>query len=262
MRATSQTFKFLQASVFCILFGTGLAHIFGPQPYNITYGDPQGYQVIVGTIFLMMSMICLLPIQKTYRHKLHFLYAIASLLLLFHSFNSLINSGYVPEQMVEHSLKIGLPIVLLLTIEFRNKTEFDVQLLRWLKILIAAAFIGHAMFALGLHYIPENFYNMTMTILPLSRDEATLFLMVVGILDILCAVMLFTPFNRFFVYYLIVWGVVTAIARTWYGLLVTDHLTGSQFLDFAGNTIFRLPHGIIPLLILILENRKSRKIND
>lgn len=255
------TFQFLRTSVFCILFGTGLTHVFGVQPYSQTIDDPHAYQVITGTAFLMISMICLLPIQKIYRNRLHFVYAIPSLLLLFHSFNALIKSGYAPEQMVEHSLKIGLPILLLLTIEFRNKKTFDAQLTKWLKILTAAAFIGHAVFALGLHYIPENFYDMTTTILSLSRDEATVFLMVVGILDILCAIMLFAPLNKFFIYYLIVWGIVTAIARIWYGLLATENLTGSQFLDFAGNTLFRLPHGIIPLLILLLENRKSRKIS-
>ena len=258
MRATSQTFIFLQVSVFCVLFGTGLTHIFGAQPYGQTFNEPHAYQVITGTAFLMISLICLLPIQKIYRNRLHFVYAIPSILLLFQSFNTLMKSGYAPEQMVEHSLKIGLPILLLFTIEFRNKKTFDAQLIKWLKILTAAAFIGHAVFAIGLHYVPENFYDMTMTILPLSRDEATVFLMVVGVLDILCAIMLFTPLNKFFIYYLIVWGIVTAIARTWYGLLATDQLTGPQFLDYAGNTIFRLPHGIIPLLILMLEKRKSR----
>ena len=261
MQEKKLTFQFLQTSVFCILFGTGLAHIFGAQPYGQSFDEPHAYQIISGTGFLMISMICLLPIQKIYRNKLHFVYAISSLLLLFHSFNALIKSGYAPEQMVEHSLKIGLPILLLLTIEFRNKKTFDAQLIKWLKILTAAAFIGHAEFALGLHYVPENFYDMITTILPLSIDEATVFLMAVGILDILCAIMLFTPLNKFFIYYLIVWGIVTSIARTWYGLLVTDHLTGPQFLDYTGNTIFRLSHGIIPILILILENRKSRTIN-
>ena len=170
MKTTSQTFIFLQTSVFCVLFGTGLTHIFGAQPYSQTIDEPHTYQVITGIAFLMISLTCLLPIQKIYRNKLHFAYAIPSLLLLFHSFNALIRSGYAPEQMVEHSLKIGLPMLLLLTIEFRNKKTFGAQLIKWLKILTAAAFIGPAVFAIGLHYVPENFYDMTMTILPLGED--------------------------------------------------------------------------------------------
>jgi hypothetical protein len=256
MSTKKRILQFLRASVFCILFGTGITHVFGSQPYDQTLTQVDGYQVVVGTVFLMMSLICLLPVQKTYRNKLHFAFIIPSALLLFHSIKSLVWSGYAPEQMVEHSLKIGLPIMLLLTIEFRNKKTFEVQLIKWLKILTASAFIGHAVFALGFHYVPENFYDMTMGILPFSREQATLFLQVVGVLDILCALMLFTPLNKFFIHYLIFWGIITALARTWYGLIAADGLTGPQLLDFAGNTIYRLPHGIIPLLILIIGNQK------
>lgn len=262
MRAQKLTFQFLQTSVFCILFGSGLTHVFGTQPYNQTCNDPGAYQLTVGIIFLLSSLVCLLPVQKIYSTKLHFAHAITSALLLFHSYNTFIKSGYVPEQMVEHALKIGLPVVLLLTIEFRNKKDDAFQLIKWLKILTATAFIGHAVFALGLHYVPDNFYDMTMTILPLSKEQATLFLQVVGVLDVLCALMLFTPFNRTFIYYLIFWGIITAVARTWYGLLATDALTGTQFLDFFGNTIYRLPHGIIPALILVLESQKLRSQSD
>lgn len=260
MHLKNLSIQILQVATFCVLFGTGLAHLFGSQPYDQTLNQPASYQIISGTVFLVMSLICLLPLQKVYKTKLHFAFLIPSLLLLFHSFNALIKSGYVPEQMIEHALKIAVPVLLFSLLEFRNSTDFSKRFLFLLKLFTAVAFIGHAFFAVGVNYIPDNFYDMTTTILPLSHDEAKVFLQTVGILDIICAIALFTPLNRITIFYLIGWGLITAIARVWYGVLSTENMIGTEFFNYLGNTIYRLPHGIIPILILLLETRSNKKL--
>ena len=119
-----------------------------------------------------------------------------------------------------------------------------------LKILIVLTFVGHACFALGLHYVPENFLQMTQGILLLSSENAYLYLFTAGVLDILCAFLLFANgrVKILALYYLIGWGFLTALARFVYPFSLEEVSFGVFFNGFLG-MVYRLPHALIPLLV-------------
>jgi hypothetical protein len=58
-------------------------------------------------------------------------------------------------------------------------------------VLIACTFIGHGVFAIGYHGIPDNFMQMTTRILGISAVTAEQFLFIIGMLDIAAALLIF-----------------------------------------------------------------------
>jgi hypothetical protein len=190
----------------------------------------------------------MLPTSTLKKWKAHYLLLPASALLLTTSYASFIQSGYVPEQLIEHAIQLFTPIILFRQLAFTPiQTEETVISL---KVLVALTFIGHGLFALGAHYVPSGFVDMTTEILGITLPNTYIFLDIVGYLDILCALLLFLnfPFKPVY-FYLIFWGLITALARLAFGLLINEG-SAMDMVYWISNMLYRLPHGIIPLLLL------------
>lgn len=152
-------------------------------------------------------------------------------------------------QLFEQALQMAAPVTLLV-IGHRGSWELP-KLEFWLKVAIALTFIPHGLFAMGLFYVPGHFIDMTIQILGVSESNAIQFLFIVGLLDVLASVALFIPnAAKYALWYIIIWGTITALARLAAGFDSDFFL--SSLHNHAYLTIYRLPHGLMPLGVLWL----------
>lgn len=162
---------------------------------------------------------------------------------------------YHVAQFFEHSIQFGTPFVLFL---FYKKSIQQQRLTFILKILVAATFCSHGLYALGVYPVPGNFVDMVINILGTSEQQALLLLYVVGILDIIIAVLIFIPKTaKIAIWYALIWGLLTAFARI-FANLQFDFLLASLHQNLY-HVMYRLSHGLVPLAILITLPRFSKK---
>ncbi|MEZ4938503.1 MAG: hypothetical protein R2799_13015 [Crocinitomicaceae bacterium] len=123
-----------------------------------------------------------------------------------------------------------------------------------LKLLSALTFIGHGIFAIGLHFVPGGFIQMTQNILGFNTDGAETFLLIAGILDFIVAFVLFIkPLQLIAMVYMIFWGVLTSLARFvgyYYHAPIEEVYSVYLF-----ESIWRAPHFMAPLLLVSLYIR-------
>lgn len=250
------SFKLLQASTLLLIGGLGLSHFSDEQPYGALFENADKVALFIGIALLMsFTLLTLFPRKYIKQFKLHYVLIVVTLLSLLSSICSFINAGYVPEQLIEHAIKVFLPISLFVSFEKRSFLKKNIF---FLKVLVALTFIGHGTFALGLNYVPGGFVSMTTTILGLSVDQAFIFLKIAGALDFIFAALMFvnSKMLRFSAIYLVSWGLITAFARLAYGLLIPTNIETVTY--YAANTVYRIPHGLIPLLLVVLDKQEKQ----
>ncbi len=124
---------------------------------------------------------------------------------------------------------------------------------RW---AVAAVFISHGLSALNILPVPGSYSDMITILIGWSDGMARLLLLVAGILDILISlsILMFPRKVGILWGYLILWGIITAIAR------LTSNV--SLELDFTDNLIWfaemliRLPHGVVPMALYLAYPNK------
>lgn len=146
-------------------------------------------------------------------------------------------------ELMEHGIRIATPLLLLLILLKKTGSLSNV-----VKAGIAATFIGHGIYAIGIPAVPENFMEMTINITGWNQDNAKHFLFVVGILDILAGVgLFFSKTTRMALWYCIIWGLMTAFAR----IIAHWHLPAEElFFRWLPEMLLRLPNGLLPLWTL------------
>jgi hypothetical protein len=166
-----------------------------------------------------------------------------------------ITKNYKVGQFIEYSIQFTSPFLLLSFIRFK---WIQHNLLFILKLLIALTFVGHGLYAIGYYPVPGYFVDMVIRIFKCSESFARSFLIIAGILDMVIAIGLFLP-NKSIVKYCLIWAVIwgfsTAIAR----------VIGNYYPDFLMRSLhqtiyemaYRLPHGLLPVLGLLLLDSKS-----
>ena len=91
---------------------------------------------------------------------------------------------------------------------------------------------------------------MVINIFEVNESSARLFLFIAGILDFLLTIFIFIPkFSKIALMYAVFWGLLTSLARI-VGGFYADFLLESIHLNLY-QVVFRLPHGFIPLMLLI-----------
>ncbi len=156
-------------------------------------------------------------------------------------------------QLVEYTIQWSTPILLILAI-YRLPNNFYFRFL--IKIAIALTFIGHGLYALGYYPTPGNFMQMTIDMFAIDDGQASVFLKTVGILDLVVALGIFIPYVwKPAVIYCVVWGFATAFARI---VINFDTQMPIETLhQWLHETVYRLPHGGIPLLLWLLMREKT-----
>ncbi len=153
---------------------------------------------------------------------------------------------------IEHTIQWATPFMLVYAvIHQKNTATFRF----WIKVAIALTFIGHGLYAFGYYPVPGNFTEMMVSVFGLSDSTALWWLKVAGVVDFIAAAALFIPrIVTPAIWYCIVWGTITAFAR------IVSNFTFDLPLDslhqWLHETIFRLPHGGIPLLLLWLIKKE------
>ncbi|PSG88622.1 hypothetical protein [Aurantibacter aestuarii] len=162
---------------------------------------------------------------------------------------------YVFAMFFEHAIQFGSPFLLLFYLKHFSVT----RLIQPLKLMIALTFLCHGLYALGYFFpLPANFVTMTMNILGTDEPTTKTLLFVAALLDFVIVIGIYMPqLTKYVLAYAVFWGFITAFARIWSELvyssaLITIHQTLYE-------TIFRLSHGLIPLLYYIILKKTQQE---
>lgn len=201
----------------------------------------------------LLGCAFLVPIITQGHKKLAKVYIVASGILTLVFFLMFVGKNFAIGMLIEHALQAGTPLLLYLTIFGKVSPPKWVRLL---KILIACTFVGHALFAVGFHPRPGHFIDMILSVFPVQEHTAVGLLNIAGFLDIVTSIMLFIPrLSLVALTFQIFWGFTTAFAR------IVAHFDTNLGMDTARwliETIYRFPHGMIPLvLFLYLRSQKN-----
>jgi hypothetical protein len=200
---------------------------------------------VIGS-FLLVILVSVILRLKMIRHLMIALLVI----IIFLALTDFLSKFPNVHELLEHGIRYATPLSLLLIL---NKET--TKLLSILKIGIAGTFAGHGIYALGIPALPSNFLEMTTNITGWSHEAAIQFLFIIGILDILASAGIFFKSTvRISLWYCIIWGFMTALAR----ILAYTHLGFEEvFARWLPETILRLPNALIPLWVLLTFYRSK-----
>ncbi len=163
---------------------------------------------------------------------------------------------YHTAQFFEHSIQFGAPFLFI----YYKSNYFNFRhFIYILKILVALTFFSHGLYAFGFYPLPGKFVDMTIQIIKCNEEQAIFLLYIAGILDFLVAILIFIPFTaKPVLLYAAIWGIITAFARVFANFNV--EFIFSSLHQFGYQTIYRLPHGIFPLLLYFIIQRNYNLI--
>lgn len=272
--------NFLKISSFFIFFGRAYQHLFWDAPYRSLFWDQQLLEPLVnfffntswheyatnlntdnaiqfltrsiGILYTLCAIISL-TINKHSKKWEYILLKIGAVSMILLALIITKEKFYHLIMFFEHTIQFGVPIVLL----YYLKNENTALLIFNVKIFIALAFICHGMYAIAVFYpLPGNFVTMTLNILPVTETTAKSLLFIAGILDFIIAITLFVPkLAKAALIYASFWGFITAFARIASGL--SYDVSFSILHQYMYLVIFRLPHGLIPLLVYMYISKRN-----
>lgn len=208
----------------------------------------------VGWLFLLMGVASLMITtrSKWLRYGLY----VASGFLFLTSLLYWKEQAFAIGQILELTIQWATPLFLAWHID---KEMISEKLLLVMKVAVAATFVGHGLYAFGYYPVPGNFVQMMITVFGLSETVAINLLKAAGILDFALSIAIFLPWRsivKMALAYAVLWGFFTALAR-----IVSNFYWAIPFQSieqWAHETVFRLPHALIPLIILVIViNKKS-----
>lgn len=179
---------------------------------------------------------------------------LGAILLLLEAIMSMAGQYYWLVSFLEKSLMIVTPVLYLSAKYPEDRLRINWAVMGRLAVVIV--FVIHGMYALTIFPRPGYWIEMVSMVTGFSGEWAGWFLNGIGVLDILVAgwVLLRPGLSNLVWYYLIAWGLLTAIARI-LGFIqegfVADALT-----NWGYETLIRLPHGLVPLALYL------RRSND
>jgi hypothetical protein len=271
---TMKQTNLLKVSVFLIFLGRAWQHLFWDAPYRTFFWDESLLKPVVENWFgiqwmdyvtspntdnfiqtfiqcngflYLLAAICSLLISNANKKLFRVPILIGAISLVILSVLLAKEKFYHIAQFFEHSIQFGLPFVFLYT--FSENYE-KLRMYFVLKVLIAVTFFSHGLYAFGAYPVPGKFVDMVINIFGCSESFAITFLYVAGILDFVLAVLIFIPkLSKYALVYAVVWGLLTAFARLianfyWEFPLQTLHQNLHE-------VVYRLPHGLTPLMVLI-----------
>ncbi|MEM9884709.1 MAG: hypothetical protein AAF849_02385 [Bacteroidota bacterium] len=279
-QAFRSIFRLLQIATIGVFVGRGLQHLCFGAPYRTLLWDEawmswliegglfdlswsdyvtnagvdQGITAFtkgVGIFYLICALVALL--LKKLPRFLHYLLLLGAVSLVFLAFLYCKERFFQAGQFLEYSLQFTAPIFLYLFYKESDSSQLSISesLLRYLKIAIATTFICHGLYAVGYYPRPGHFMDMVLNILNLEETQVKQFLLFVGIMDFIAAVLLFFPrkIALLAAAYITFWGFMTTIARVW--AYFQSDFWQETLLRWLPESVMRFPHFLIPLAVLI-----------
>ena len=153
--------------------------------------------------------------------------------------------GWALLAVAGHAGRMGLPVVaLVMAFGLARRPELLIY------ILVSLTFLGHGSYALGWPGPrPQLFENLVFGTIGLEASAASIFLTMVGILNLLAAVLVFVrKLAMSMLIYMVVWGLMTSLAYPWAYLEFSEEQLG--WLRWSSEFLTRLPHALLPLALL------------
>lgn len=269
---------FLKFIVFSILISRAYQHIFWDVPYrtvfwcepyfrNIVentfktpwekYVSPEVdivFKKIIKTIGLYFLSISILIwfITKENINKLKYFILPLFIWQFFILYCVTKESFFHIGMFLEHAIQVGAPFILY----FYFKGIEAKKIILYSKLLIGLTFFCHGLYAFGYYPVPGGFVDMTLNITHITEEQARTFLKIIGFIDFIIFPMLFWKKATYLaLYYCIIWGILTALARiiaNWQPAFYLDILHQYTF-----ETTIRLCHGLFPLFIYFLIKKEK-----
>lgn len=273
----SKSFTLLKISVILIFLGRAWQFIFWDAPFRTffwnesllkpfvetiigvdwqTYANSPKLDVFINSSVLAFGILYLLSAIAVILHSkieriANYIIIFGGIGLLLLAFLLMSDRFYQFSQFFEYSIQFSIPFIFV----FYHKICIQKHLVLILKLLIAAVFTAHGLYAVGYYPVPGYFLGMVIDILGFTEQGALNFLLVVGILDFIGSILIFVPkVTRYALIYLAIWGFLTSFARLVAGFSF-DFFWELLHLNLY-QTIYRLPHGILPIIVLLkMKNR-------
>ncbi len=205
---------------------------------------------IAGIVFIFSAFLFAL-FWKTRPRWLWPVAIFNSLLLLFLAFGFYLEKGYQLGQWIEYSAQIAMPVLAIWAARPGMTRAFRLTA----YAVVALTFIGHGLYALGVHPVPGDFVYMLTQNIPLTDTEAKNVLYVAGWLDLGVAVGVFIPgLRKYSLLYAFFWGGLTSLARLT-SYLVFGHLFWLTVHQWFFQFLVRLPHFLLPLFLWRNEDK-------
>lgn len=273
---TSKELLLVRIVVFFLFFGRGWQGLFWDLPLRTFFWDQHLLEGIITTLtgdtwqnyvtnrsfnidqfidslgfgmglFWMLCAIVVLFLKDTWKFGKWLLYFGSfsfSLLALLYFKDKFWQVG----QFFEYAIQMTAPLVLAYVLYGgKNTPRFRLSL----KVVIATTFVCHGLYAYAYYPQPGVWIQWCMDILCFKEDQtARQFLIVMGLLDFIAAVLLFVPFKwitSVAIWYCIVWGTLTSLARLVGNFYIEIPLESLH--QYAYQTVYRFVHGGIPLLL-------------
>ncbi|MCP4123198.1 MAG: hypothetical protein GY751_15700 [Bacteroidetes bacterium] len=210
------------------------------------------FVLFIGTVFSMGAAFSFtrIPVQRRLiRPVVKVLFLFCTGFILLSAISSFIKSQLHLNMLLEYSIQIMVVLMFLWQAMNSRDARPPVLMIKW---ALAFTFTGHGLYALNIIPIPGNFLMMTSNILHTGRTGTLGFLMIAGVLDVLCSILIFNKkTEKYALAYMVFWGFVTALAR-----LVAYHGTASTPTYIAmwlPEFLIRSGHYLLPLYVLILQ---------
>lgn len=202
-----------------------------------------------GFFYLFMAILTLL-LHKPNRWA-GVLYGLAAVCLSFLAFLYCKEKFYHAGQFFEYAVQVMSPLLFYYLLDTQKNITIKFSLI--LRFVVALTFAAHGLYAFGYYPQPGVFVDMVINVLGVNEANARLFLKVAGIMDFVVAVGMFVPgLTMPSLIYCIFWGFFTALARTWANLDFGPLAFGLLH-QYLPQTIYRLPHALLPLAGLLVH---------
>lgn len=265
----------LRVATFALFAGRAWQHLFWDAPFRALLWDQQIMENLVlffrggnwqeyvtseaadrfiqhtitgfGLFYALMAIITLF-IGGKWLAKLKWLYILSSVALIFLAFLYSKEKFFHIGQFFEYAIQFLLPLFFFYALSQQIELK---KLLLPMKIAIAFTFTAHGLYAIGYYPQPGVFVDMLLGIFNGTEAGAKNILYIAGVLDFIISITVFIPLlSKYSLWYAVVWGGLTALARTWANFYIEfplDSLHQNLY-----ETIYRLPHMLVPLAVLFL----------
>ena len=218
-----------------------------------------GLEVGLGIVFASLAVAVFLLKKMPLRWG-WFLMISGAVLLFGLAFCYFLDKNLQWGQWWEYSAQFGTPIFLAVA---AYRTIDQLKWKFWMRAAVAVTFVCHGLYALGYYPQPGDFVSMMMNGFGMSEGASKTWLIYAGIADLIVAVGLFIPVGwivRTSLWYMVAWGLLTTFAR-----LYANFLPGLTFSDLSywiPHVLYRFPHFMLPLVLLVMYRKESDAKTD